>query len=385
MTAGAHSVEVTVQGPEGEGRALVPFESIRRETLEMSRWYAAMLVGMGLFLFVGAVTLLGASARESTLAPGQVADPGRRRRGVMAAAVAAVVIAVVLWFGWYWWSEVDAAYRAAIFEPMSTTATVETIGGVRVLDLAITDQLWIDGGLSPLVPDHGKLIHMFLVRDDLGAFAHVHPVPVNRSSFRLQVPPLSAGTYRLYADIVHESGFSETLVNEIGLPPAPGDAADPAMPSTAPPGLPAVDPDDSWTTGLHTGDSVLFDDGTEVEWIRPASAIATGNDLTLEFQVREAGGEPAVLEPYMGMLSHSAITREDGAVFVHLHPTGSISMGALMVASERRNVAAGSMHHGELGRVAFPYAFPQAGDYRIWVQVKRAGRVYTADFEATVQ
>jgi len=320
----------------------------------------AMLVAMGLFLFVGAVTLCGVSVRESTLVPGVDADVGRRRRGHLTAAVATIFLAVMLWAGWHWWSGIDAAYRAAIFAPLPTVATVEQIAGAEALELEITDQRWVEGGWSPLVPDHGKLMHMFLVRDDLGAFAHVHPVAVDGSRFRLQMPPLPRGSYRLYADIVVESGFSQTLVNQIELKRPAAELAESGADGVFA-DVPTVDPDDSWTVGLHSGDSVVFDDGTEIEWMRRAGPITTGDDLTLAFQVRDAAGAPAALEPYMGMLSHSAVTREDGEVFVHLHPTGSISMGALMVASQRRNLAAGHIDRREPGRVTFPYAFPQAG------------------------
>ena len=37
------------------------------------------------------------------------------------------------------------------------------------------------------------------------------------------------------------------------------------------------------------------------------------------------------------------------------------------------------------GDLSIPYAFPKAGHYRIWVQMKHAGRVITGAFDANVR
>jgi hypothetical protein len=95
----------------------------------------------------------------------------------------------------------------------------------------------------------------------------------------------------------------------------------------------------------------------------------------------------------MGMLSHAVITRDDGKVFIHLHPMGSINMAAQQAFAKKEMEAGGGMagmnhpvhaQHAAANAVSFPYAFPQPGRYRIWVQVKRAGRVLTGVFDAVV-
>jgi hypothetical protein len=44
-----------------------------------------------------------------------------------------------------------------------------------------------------------------------------------------------------------------------------------------------------------------------------------------------------------------------------------------------------AMHSGMPAEVSFPWGFPQPGGYRIFVQVKRAGKVETGIFDTRVE
>lgn len=103
----------------------------------------------------------------------------------------------------------------------------------------------------------------------------------------------------------------------------------------------------------------------------------------------------------MGMPAHAVVQRDDASVFVHLHPMGTISMASQMAFEMRqpgdtirgtlgKRLSAAemsSMRHAAptVGSVSFPYAFPKAGRYRIWVQTRIGGRLTTAAFDADVQ
>ena len=89
----------------------------------------------------------------------------------------------------------------------------------------------------------------------------------------------------------------------------------------------------------------------------------------------EPNGGLTELEPYLGMQAHAVVTRDDGSVFIHLHPMGTVSM-----ASQGPSAMQGM----QSSHITFPYSFPRPGHYRIWVQFKRKGQVETAAFDADV-
>jgi len=57
-------------------------------------------------------------------------------------------------------------------------------------------------------------------------------------------------------------------------------------------------------------------------------------------------------------------------------------LGARITAADRQAMQMGPMPGGV---VSFPYAFPKPGPYRVWVQVKREGRILTGGFDADVR
>jgi hypothetical protein len=237
---------------------------------------------------------------------------------------------------------------------------------------------------------------MFAVRDgDLTGFAHLHPVAIDSSTFVTGLPAdLPAGDYRLYADIVHESGFAQTLTDTVAVP-APPPIAPPAFGNiqTLAGNESVFDPDNSWVISRPAGTAVEKEyelaSGHLVRWNAPGT-LAVNHELTLEFVAVDPTGAPARVEPYMGMLSHAAITRDDGSVFVHLHPSGTISMAAKM-RFERAESDPGpepmTMRHAPqtpVNVVRFPFEYTTPGRYRIWVQFKIDGLVETAAFDMTV-
>jgi hypothetical protein len=86
----------------------------------------------------------------------------------------------------------------------------------------------------------------------------------------------------------------------------------------------------------------------------------------------------------MGMQGHAAFVKTDRTVFAHVHPSGSVSMAALALTQTPTTDphASHRMGVGLPAEVSFPYGLPQPGDYRIFVQVKRAGKVETGVFDA---
>jgi hypothetical protein len=397
MTVGSFSVNVEVSGAEGTGTAIVPVAAVAVRQIGLYPWLGKLLLALGLFLFIGAITIFRAAATDGVVAPGEPIERARRNKGLASMAFGAGLLTFALWGGRSWWSSVERDYQEQLYRPFAASAAVETRNGGRVIQFRITDSVWTTRrpenrwerfSVSPLVPDHGKLMHLFLIRmGDQGAFAHLHPVSADSMTFESALGSLPAGRYRAYADVVHETGFPQTMAATVDVPGAP---VAPAL----------GDADDAVFVGQPTGDRFTLPDGATVTWERKAPNPLADQDAGLTFVVREPDGSVAHLAPYLGMAAHAVVHANDDSVYVHLHPSGTVSMVAQAALGERRRTdtipgmlaerltaaAAGAMPHPMFdGTTSFPYAFPKPGGYRIWVQIRRPTGVATAPFDVIVR
>ena len=394
MARGAYSVYVSVDGPRGSGTASVPVMSVATGRLGMSSGLRVLLAALGLLLVAGLVTIAYLGAGESVVEPGRSMDTPRRARARLVGALSAPVLALILFGGARWWQSVDEVYASRMYRPLTTHASITRQASVPTLRFDVIDSINGVTRLEPLVPDHGKLMHLFVIDSArMESFAHLHPLFDDTATFTATLPPLPPGAYRLFGDVAFETGQTRTLTGVVRLT---------RDDSVAAARVASHDPDDAWRVapaaphriGASTVDTL--DDGSTMEWL--PDTIQAGQDATLHFRVRDPRGVGATLEPYLGMSAHAVIAKRDGSVFVHVHPSGTISYAAQEVFALRdrgdttttgrlrlQPDSMPPMNMTQSGDVSFPYIFPSAGEYRVWVQVRRAGRVLTGVYDVRVE
>jgi len=341
--------------------------TLPQSTLAMSGALRALLVVLMLTLAGGFVAIVAAIARESQLDAGVAPDRAARRRGRIAGVAAAGVAAGVILLGNSWWGAEASNYGRYVYKPLEGTAALGENGR---LSLTLHDPGWIASRrLDDFVPDHDHLMHLFVVSPTLDRFWHLHPEETGTGRFEQRLPDMPSGHYEMFADLVHATGVSETVVTQLDAPELRGSSL--------------------------VGDDSAFqlDPTTTILWEKGKQPLMPKRLTMFTFHVIDVLGQPATdLELYMGMPGHAIFVRRDRRVFAHVHPSGSAPMAALAIG--QRGLAPAGASSGEAhahhpaalpATVSFPYGFPEPGDYRIFVQVKRSGRIVTGAFDAHVE
>jgi len=406
METGALQVRVMADGTRGKGELSVPVPSFAQTVLPMEKPLEGVMIVLLLVLTIGIISIVGAGAREAKLEPGAQLPPNNSRRARIIMVVTAVLVIGTVYLGRSWWDSEAANYQRNVnyYKPPRAETKLEN-GNRLIITAAGNDPNWdrnVD--MAQLIPDHGHLMHLFLLSaDGMNSMWHLHPDRIAGGAFAAEVQAIPAGHYQIFADIVDRRGFPWTLIGETDLTEevctnvcwlgSDGSAwfGAPLTPISA------------------TANSAITqsNSGTKIIWERPTGPLKAGIAMEFKFRVQDKDGKPVTdMEPYMGMAGHAEFVRSDMSVFAHVHPAGSVSMAALDLAQQSLQSGlpgdSGPMQESSVPGmsmdmpmssgplppvVSFPYGFPKAGDYRIFVQIKRSGpiRVETAAFDVHVE
>ncbi len=404
MAPGSWQVRISVEGARGPGILSVPVPAAAVATKRMQFGLGAVLLVLGLFLVAGVVAMAGASVREARLDPGVAPSPQRVRAGRIAMGVAALLLVAALWGGNHWWNSEALSYGEEVYKPLKMTASLSPD---QTLSLRLSDPGWLSEpgwhslftrSVDDFIPDHNHLMHLYVIRQPgLDVVYHLHPEPVSPGIFQMKLPSMPAGAYGLYADVVHANGFPETLVSTIQLgQPVIGRPL--GIDEASGSGL-------AWQSSPENTSTFVLPDRYRMTWVQKPGELRARQPVHLHIRLDKPDGTPpGDMALYMGMPGHAAIVKTDGSVFAHIHPAGSVSMAALMLAEEQNAPAASKgsvpemegMHMPEMDKngegssmalpneVTFPYGFPKPGRYRILVQMKHGTTVETGIFDVAV-
>jgi hypothetical protein len=212
----------------------------------------------------------------------------------------------------------------------------------------LTIAVWRLAQLTRFDTFHTKKMHLIIVRSDLGAFFHVHPVlhPDGTFTYRFRFP--TPGTWHLFCEVSPTGAGEQTL---LATQFVQGDAPQPTQLPT-PTCAPVYDAGMKLTLDTH-----------------PQTAHRTS---TMRLLLSDPAGKPLHdLQPWLAAPAHLTLISQDGFTFIHSHPDSSPEA---MAAARKKP-----------GDFDFVVRFPRAGTYKAWLQFQRAGTVYTMPFLMAVQ
>lgn len=356
-------LRVEVTGSRGTGEMTVP---VTLPTVARARWrwvWPAVFGVEGVVLLVGG--FLGRRRRNNAI---RIRAAGLELWPTRAPGLSQALAFVLMFCGAVALAACVWSVRRAEQRPLTPAMQIAMQDGV--MDLKLTR---VSGGhaLDDLALDHGHILHLFLVRlPAMDVVLHLHPALVSASrdvaEFTETMPPMGDGRFAIYADVVHRDGVAETATEVAGLPMQIGSV---------------LSGDDSVgvvsrSVGEGCGSTVALADGYRMTLSCEGELKAKTGMLLRVALVDASGDAPADMTNYMGMGGHAAIVAWDGSVFAHIHPMGTVSLPMPAMAGMEMPVS---------NVVEFPYGFPKAGAYRVFVQMKHGGVVETGAFDCYAQ
>ena len=388
MDFGSYSLDVRLYENQNVHRSSIPVNSIASKVIGMNQGTSILLSILLFILFFGAINIIRIAYKDSTELPGKNPDKSKIFNSYIVTVLSLIILSLIIYGGKNWWDKIDIAYQNNIFQTLENKIEIFNNGKDKFMSIEIIDELWKQNRMSDIIPDHGKIMHVYLISDNYDMLAHIHPSRYeNDDKFIVKMPPVDFGTYYLFMDVTHATGFSHTMTNKIEYNEDNITFTESIFDIDR-------DVDDAWAINSKEN---------RITWKNKKPFYKSGDDIDLEFQVMN-NGKPAILEPYIKMGGHAALLKKDQTVFVHIHPIGTISMASQEIFQE--NYIQGIVDQDDIcffgfvndskeniinnvspnGKVSFPsMKLENTGEYGLWVQVKSSGEVITQKFDFEIK
>jgi len=201
---------------------------------------------------------------------------------------------------------------------------------------------------------HEKIMHVIIVRNDLNEFQHIHPeFDTQTGTFTLKgLTFKNDGAYRIYFDFTPQNAQMGPHGDPLGV--------------TLSEVVAVGDSSKNNTPNLSDTEKVKNVDKFKVTLSSDKDSFVSGEENKLYFQVEGKNNEPIEhVDRYLGALGHLVIIKEGTYEYIHAHPQKT-------TPTNRYN------------RIPFVVAFPEEGNYKMFLEFKHWGKVYTAEYGVTV-
>jgi hypothetical protein len=210
---------------------------------------------------------------------------------------------------------------------------------------------------------HEKKLHLIVVRKDRTNFQHVHPTLDEKTGmFMLEgFSFLTDGQYPVYADFT----VSGAQKDEMGMKLAATPYQDVQVGNTNKYSPQPIGSDKvaSSVNGFDT--NIFFAAGDDSPGGKPNTDFFAGQDSTIAISINKNGQSYANLQNYLGALGHMVVLGPK-LEFIHVHPQ----------TSDVNN---------QSGLVTFNVNFPEAGQYKLYLQTQADNQVNTIDYTLTAK
>ena len=192
--------------------------------------------------------------------------------------------------------------------------------------------------------DHTKLLHFYVLRDDLSHYQHLHPT-LSGDTWNTTIAVPDGGQYRLYAEFLAKGRPNPTHPTILGAPfTVPGDTTFVPLPAPA---------------------ATVNIDNVTVSRPEGAADIRVGKINELRFQVCDSAGRPIDhLDTYLGAYAHLSAFNALTMGLLHQHPLAADTPGG--------------------PELTFSAQFAARGEHRLFLEFIVNAQLHRAEFTVFV-